>query len=161
MAKDAPVRYEGDKHLGEARTSPYPVSRLAPVHELVDMAKQIAEADRVIGTVVNSKLAVIAEQIRSLQSQAREILEQASEAAELHRADCRFAKRVGETYHLYRRENGSLYFSMLSPDDWGSSAPHTHEGSYRLEPDMSWSPAGEAAPASTDALRALVGLTTK
>ena len=40
---------------------------------------------------------------------------------------------------------GSLYFSMLSPAEWGGRAPHPFEGSYRLEADMSWTPAEEIA----------------
>jgi hypothetical protein len=27
---------------------------------------------------------------------------------------------------------------MLSPEDWRGHPPHAFEGSYRLEPDMSW-----------------------
>ena len=30
---------------------------------------------------------------------------------------------------------------MLSPQDYGGKAPHEFLGSYRLEPDMSWTPA--------------------
>ncbi|MFW6202006.1 MAG: DUF2452 domain-containing protein, partial [Gemmatimonadota bacterium] len=41
-------------------------------------------------------------------------------------------------YHLYRKDDDTLYFSMLSPDDWGGEPPHAHEGSYRLGADMSW-----------------------
>lgn len=152
------TRHESGKHAGPARTSPYPVSRLAPAHDLVDTARQIAEADNVIGTVVHAKLSVIAEQIRALQEQARGILEDAVDAAELHRAGCNFPKKVGHIYHLYRRPNGSTYFSMLSPDDWGEP-PHEFVNSYRLEPDMSWTPADQAAPPTTTELRALVGIT--
>jgi hypothetical protein len=132
------VRHEGERHLGPARTSPYPVSRLAPAHDLVDTARQIAEADHMIGTVVDAKLQLIAEQIRALQQKAREILDTAQEDAELHRATCTFVKRPGHSYHLYRRPDGGLYFSMLSPDDWRGRPPHESMGSYRLEPDMSW-----------------------
>lgn len=155
---DALARHSGPRHPGPAHSSPYPVSRLAPTHELVDIAKQIAEADQVIGTVVHGKLSVIAEQIRSLQSQARRIMGEAQQAASLHRARCNFQKRVGHTYHLYERPDGSQYFSMLSPRDWGGSAPHSFVGSFRLEPDMSWTPAGAAGPEPVDELRALTGL---
>jgi hypothetical protein len=154
---DKLVRHGGDNVEGPARSSPYPTSRLAPVHDLVDVARQIAEADRVIGTVVHAKLEVIAEQIRTLQEQARSILEQAEDAAALHRAECRFQKRVGSIYHLYQRPDGSSYLSMISPEDWGT-APHPHLGSYRLEMDMSWTPAGDASPQSTAQLRARVGI---
>ena len=118
--------------------SQYPVSRLAPPMELVDLAKEIQTADQLIGTRVSAKIQVIAEQIKSLQKKARTILEQARQDHELHRVSCSFKKKVGKTYHLYRRKDGSLYFSMLSPQDWNNQSPHTFEGSYRLEADMSW-----------------------
>lgn len=152
------VRHGGPRHPGPAHSSPYPVSRLAPTHDLVDVARQIAEADQLIGTVVHGKLSVIAEQIRGLQAQARTIMEQAQQHATLHRARCSFHKRVGHVYHLYARPDGSSYFSMLGPDDWRNAPPHAFLGSHRLEPDMSWTPAGAEGPSSVSELRALVGL---
>jgi hypothetical protein len=135
---DKLVRHPGDRHEGPARTSPYPVSRLAPAHDLVDTARQIAQADQLIGTVTHGKLELIAKQIRALQEEARSILEDARTNAELHRASCNFRKSPGHTYHLYRRPDGHRYFSMLNPDDWRGQPPHHFEGTYRLEADMSW-----------------------
>ena len=83
--------------------------------------------------------------IQFLQQQAREVLAEASNAAELHRAQCRFARRIGQIYHLYRRPDGTAYFSLLSPDDWAGEAPHAFVGSYRLEPDMGWTPCADDA----------------
>jgi hypothetical protein len=161
-AEQTLVRHGGPRHPGPAHSSPYPVSRLAPTHDLVDTARQIAEADQILGTVVHGKLAVIAEQIRSLQEQARRLMAEAQQHAALHRARCSFQKRVGHTYHLYVRPDGSSYFSMLSPAEWRSGPPHAFEGSYRLEPDMSWTlvvAAGAPAARPTLAeLRALTGL---
>ncbi len=154
------TRFKGNNVDLPQRSSPYPASRLAPPIDLVDTAKQIAEADRVIGTVVNAKLEVIAEQIRHLQEQARDVLQNALEDAEMHRAHCRFQKKVGETYFLYRRPKGETYFSMLSPDDWKGAPPHEFVGSYRLEADMSWSPAHEAKPPTKEMLLALAGVST-
>lgn len=155
---DPSTRHGAGRHLGPARTSPYPQSRLAPVHELVDTARQIAEADRLLGTAVAGKLQVIAERIRSLQQKAREILEQARVDAELHRAQCRFSKRVGQTYHLYRRNDGTTWLSMLAPEEWRGNNPSTFVGTYRLEPDMSWTPAGATGPTPIAELRAAVGI---
>ncbi|MCH9682245.1 MAG: DUF2452 domain-containing protein [Deltaproteobacteria bacterium] len=157
---DALARHSGPRHPGPARSSPYPVSRLAPAHDLVDTARQIAEADQIIGTVVHGKLQVIAEQIRTLQEQARRIMTEARDNASLHRASCQFQKRVGHTYHLYERPNGTSYLSMLGPDDWRGDPPHTFSGSFRLEADMSWTPAGTAGPTPVDELRALTGVDT-
>ncbi len=140
MGDEDHTRYGGLKHTGRAATSPYPTSRLAPAIDLVDLARQIEESDKVLGTAMNAKLEVIAAQIRALQAQAREVLAEAREDARLHRARCNFQRRIGHIYHLYERPDGETYFSMLAPADWNDAPPHRHIRSYRLEPDMSWTP---------------------
>ena len=147
---------DGDpKHSNRALT--YPASRLAAPIELVDLAGEIEQADRVIGVVVHAKLEALRDQMRALQEQARRVLDEAQRDARLHRARCHFKKVPGSVYHLYRRGEGERYFSMLSPRDWGGSPPHVFEGSYRLEADMSWTDVedhGENAPTADP--RALV-----
>ncbi len=140
---DKPTRYRGAPHRGPQHQAPYPVSRMAPAVDLVDMAREIAQADAMVNTRVSAKLEVIAEQIRTLQRQAREVLEQAARDRDLHRADCRFKRVPGRVYHLYRRADASCYFSMLAPAEWGGDPPHGYAGAYRLEADLSWTPAGE------------------
>ena len=69
-------------------------------------------------------------------------------------------KRVGGVYHLYERANGTLYFSILSPDDWGGAAPHTFRGSYRLAADQTFTPAEttpEPGPSPEEIVRRLLG----
>lgn len=90
-----------------------------------------------LGAVANGKLQVIADQIRSLQAQAREVLAAAHRDAELHRAACNFRRKTGAVYHLYARPDTSQYFSMLAPADWGTP-PHEFVGSYELLADLSW-----------------------
>ena len=136
--KDNSRKYKGAKHNGDDRSSPYPVSRLAPAIELVELAREIAEADRFLNVRVTAKLKVIADQIRALQNEARSILDEARQNQELNHALCSFQRRPGNIYHLYKKKNGTTYFSMLSPEDWKSKPPHEYTGSYRLENDMSW-----------------------
>ncbi len=155
------TRYNGHNRDVPARSSPYPTSRLAPVHDLVDLAAQIETADHMISAVTSGKLETIAEQIRNLQAQARRILQEAHESAELHRAQCRFAKRPGAIYHLYRRSDDTLYFSLLHPSEWRSGPPHAFVASYLLQADMSWQACdGTATQPSKPDVRALLGLTT-
>jgi hypothetical protein len=45
----------------------------------------------------------------------------------------------------------------LSPTDWGDSAPHRFVGSYRLEADMSWTPA-DTTGASDESRQLVEGL---
>jgi len=142
-----------DRHAGPDHTSPYPVSRLAPAMELVDLAKEIAQADEMLNTKASAKLKVIADQVKALQREAMSVLEEARRDRDLHRAKCHFKRRPGMIYHLYRRSDGGEYFSMLSPQEWGAQPPHEFLGSYRLENDMSWTPAEEAdRPDETAAL---------
>lgn len=119
------------------------VVRIAGQYDLVNLAHQVQNADRFIRATAGSKLQQIATQIRFLQQQAREVLEQAKRDAQLHHAACNFQKRPGHIYHLYEKPNGQTYFSMLSPTDWGASQPHHHIGSFHLEMDMSWTPIEE------------------
>lgn len=142
--RSAPTtRDTGAKHQGDARTSPYPVSRLAPVHDLVDVARQISEADLMLGVVASAELTQIAEQIKSLQERARTILDEAKASLDLHRARCSFQKRPGHVYHLYGRETGERWLSMIGPSEWADSVTSSPServflGSYRLELDQSW-----------------------
>ena len=47
--------------------------------------------------------------------QAQRILQDAHRDAQLHHAACNFQKVPGTIYHLYERDNGVAYFSMLGP----------------------------------------------
>jgi hypothetical protein len=137
-------------HRGDARSSPYPVSRLAPSFGLVELAKELEQADQMVSGRANAQLAQIAAQIRFLQAQAREVMESVHEDMQLHRAKCHFRKIPGKVYHLYRQSSGELQFSMLSPEDWNGRPPQTFVGSYRLDTDMSWSPADQAPRGAKD-----------
>ena len=138
MSSTASDSKRGIIHQGADRSSPYPVSRLAPSFGLTDLAREIEQADRMVSSRLGGQLEVIAEQVRSLQAQARRILEQARHDQQLHHARCTFKRIPGRVYHLYAEDDGSSAFSMLSPDDWRGKPPKPFLGSYRLEHDMSW-----------------------
>jgi len=128
--------------MPQDKRPPRSLARHAPL-DLVELADEIQRAGELVGTMTTGKLSVIAEQIRRLQDQAHMLLEEAHRNAALHQAECRFRKRQGQIYHLYRARHGGLYFSMLSPDEWNGSPPDAFEGSFRLELDMSWTPADQ------------------
>ncbi|XP_063701751.1 uncharacterized protein C1orf50 homolog [Culicoides brevitarsis] len=109
--------------------------------DLVELARQIQTADVRIRDAACSKLTVIMEQVQFLQQQAQKILEEAAQSRDLHHgAACNFKKVPGKIYHLYERESGQRYFSMLSPQEWGNGLKDAYLNSYRLESDMSWTP---------------------
>jgi len=142
MTMQNDIKYKGEKHLGPDHLSPYPLSRQSPSIDLVALAKEVAAADDLLTTQAAGKLQVVAEQIEILQSKARKILTETRRNQAMHRVDCGFKKRVGETYHLYSKMDESLFFSMISPEEWGKTLKErelTFHGSYRLERDRSWS----------------------
>jgi hypothetical protein len=146
-----PSPHEGEKQTprhGSDRSSPYPVSRLAPAFQSVDLAAEVALAESFLSARTGAKLRIVADQIKALQAQARKILDEAREERTLAQAQCGFKRIPGHTYHLYRKEDGGLFFSMLSPADWRGKPPYPFLGSYRLETDYSWTPA--RPPAASD-----------
>jgi len=132
------------KHRGPAHSSPYPVSRLTPRIGLVDLAREIDQADQQVSARLSAQLQVIADQVKALQAQARQILAQAKSDQRLHHARCSFRRIPGKIYHLYEEADGAAAFSMLSPDDWKGRPPRPFLGSYRLENDMAWTPLEDA-----------------
>jgi hypothetical protein len=157
------TRDAGPNHEGPSRSSPYAVSRLAPPHDLIDVARQIQEADAMLGAVAHARLSTIAEQMKRLKAEAERILEETRRSLDLHRVRCSFAKRPGSVYHAYRRASGELWLSMIGPEEWGEpSSDRSFVGTYRLEVDQSWTPlAGEHAgeprgPSDVPAPRELV-----
>jgi hypothetical protein len=138
------------RYRGPARAAPYALSRLAGPVSLVEVAREIEQADQWLASTASAKLGVIAEQMRALREAAQRVIDKAARDAELHRAEARFKRYPGRTYHLYERDAGVRYWSLLSPEDWGDRPPHTFLGSFRLEADQSFTALGSddvAAPA--------------
>merc|ERR1712064_202929 len=107
--------------------------------DLVELAKNIQTADQFTRATAGSKLSVIAEQVRFLQSQAKAVLEEANLNKELHHIACNFKKVPGKVYYVYKRESGAKYMSMISPEEWGERCP-VFDAAYKLEYDMTFTP---------------------
>lgn len=125
---------------GLALVSPYHTHRVGDPLDLVALAEQVQKADEFIRANATNKLTVIAEQIQHLQEQARKVLEDARRDADLHHVACNMVKKPGNIYYLYQREGGQKYFSIVSPEEWGTGCPHDFLGAYKLQHDMSWTP---------------------
>lgn len=84
--------------------------------DIIQLAQQIQTADVNIRNNATGKLTMILDQIKFLQAQAQKILEESETSMNLHKAACNFRKIPGNIYHLFQRESGQKYLSMLSPD---------------------------------------------
>ncbi|XP_064642410.1 uncharacterized protein C1orf50 homolog [Lineus longissimus] len=125
---------------GVALVNHYMTTRHGDPTDLVELAKVVQRADESVRANASNKLTVIAEQIRYLQEQAKKALTEAKRDNDLHHAACNMVKRPGTIYHMYEKESGQKYLSILSPQEWGSSCPHEYHGAFKLNYDYSWTP---------------------
>lgn len=124
--------------LGVQLVNSKKTNKVSDPTDLVELAKSVQKADEFTKANCGNKLTVIADQIKYLQEQARKVLEDAKRDSLLHHSACNIVKKPGTIYHLYERESGQGYLSILSPEEWGAACPHEFLGSYRLEYDQSW-----------------------
>jgi len=126
--------------LGVQLVNTQRTNKSGDANDLVALAIQVQKADECTRSVAGSKLGVIAEQIKFLQAQALRVMQEAKLNADLNHAACNMVKKPGNIYHLYQRDSGQKYLSIISPEEWGSACPHVYISSHRLEYDMSWTP---------------------
>ena len=53
-----------------------------------------------------------------LKAQIKNVIDEGLLNSNLHDIECRFIKVSGSTYHLYKKNDGTYYFSMIAPDEW-------------------------------------------
>lgn len=112
--------------------------------DLLELAKAVEKADHFTKANAHNKLAQIVKEIRRLQDDARQVLEDAKRDSQLNHVECNIQKRPGQIYHVYERlKDGTRFFSMLSPAEWGNRSSQRFLASYRLEYDFSWTPASD------------------
>ncbi|MFH4981848.1 hypothetical protein AB6A40_008557 [Gnathostoma spinigerum] len=108
--------------------------------DIVRLAEKVKEADDFVQGRAINRLSVIAEQMKFLRLQAQKVLEEAERDDDLHHVACNLQKVVGSTYYLYRKPSGQRFFSIISPEEWGSCNQNEFLGGFRLEADRSWTP---------------------
>jgi hypothetical protein len=128
---------ESNSNESKPALLPYGTRTLDPAIRIIDQAKEIEQAKDFIQTRVQGKLDLILRQIQYLQEEAKKILMDASIDEELHRIKCNFQKKIGDIYHLYEKDDGEKYFSILSPEEW-KTPPHKFCATYRLDYDRSF-----------------------
>lgn len=138
MSDSPQKKYDGENVREGAHASPYPVSRLGAPISLVDSAKLIEAASETVALRTNAQLEVIVDQMQALQAKAKEVMAQALNDIDLIRVECRFQRVPGKIYHLYQRNDGRRYFSMLAPHEYSQGVPHTFIASYRYEHGETW-----------------------
>lgn len=87
------------------------------------------------------QMAMLKRQAEALMEEARRIEERLRLSAQIFEADVNFTPVVGQIYHLYNRENGRKFLSLVGPRQWGErSKPLEHLGTFRYLADSTWEP---------------------
>ncbi|HFA48222.1 MAG TPA: DUF2452 domain-containing protein [Bacteroidetes bacterium] len=84
------------------------------------------------------QLEQIREQIELLAEQARAIQKRVEISEQIYLCKMNFKPLIGHTYHLYRRDNGEEFLSMISPTEWGRNKPFEFVASAKLLADHTW-----------------------
>lgn len=138
MSEESPRHNKKEPILEERRSMTHPARTSDPPFSIVARAQEIERAGEVVESHVHGKLDVIARQIRTLQEEARHIIDRAERDMELHRVKCNFEKKAGMNLYLYEKKTGEKHFSILSPLEWGASLPYEFLGAFRLAADGSF-----------------------
>ena len=72
-----------------------------------------------------------------LQEEFRQLVATSEDTQRMYDATVSFVPIIGHTYHLYRRENGEEWVSMIAPEEFRTYY-HEYIGSYRLATDSVW-----------------------
>ncbi|HOJ63898.1 MAG TPA: DUF2452 domain-containing protein [Spirochaetota bacterium] len=118
--------------------SSIPTRTSDPKISIVDQAKEIEKASEILTLKVNSKLEVILKQIKFLQEEAKKIINEAYQDIELHKVRCSFEKKPEEIIYLYKDDKKDLFFSRISPEEWGEMINYEYLGAYKMRIDRSF-----------------------
>ena len=88
----------------------------------------------------NMQLEQIRKQIELLALQAHEIQKRKELSLMIYSARLSFKPNIGQTYHLYEKNDGSCMLSLVSPKEWGPNGPFKRFiSSVKLLADHTWS----------------------
>jgi hypothetical protein len=86
-----------------------------------DLGKIKSNALLAMEQQTDMQLRQLQEQIQLLYNQAQEIKSRTDISVWIYQADMGFNPLIGHTYHLYEKEDGRHFVSMVSPKEWGRS----------------------------------------
>lgn len=86
-----------------------------------DMGKVKSNALLAMEQQTDMQLRQIQEQIELLYKQAQDIKSRTDISVWIYQAQMGFNPLVGHVYHLYEKEDGNHFLSMVSPTEWGRS----------------------------------------
>jgi len=126
-------------YMGEAKFSPIPLTVSSPLIQATDKGKIRAVAVQSMAEHAQQQINLLRKQAQLIMEQVAEIEQRMRLSEEIYAADLSFEPVVGQTYHLYERESGKKFLSLVGPSEWGrTKAQLEHIATVTLLPDKSW-----------------------
>ena len=75
---------------------------------------------------------------QELEEEFKKLVETAADNELIYKANISFNPKVGEVYHLYRKEDMTTWVSLVAPYQWGPDYNFEFLGSFRLATDSVW-----------------------
>jgi hypothetical protein len=118
---------------------PYPHNIGSIVVQPEDVGKIKSRALSSMYEQTNTQLMQIQKQVELLLQQSNEIKKRVDISEKVYQAQISFEPFVGQTYHLYKREE-TYFLMMIAPHEWGRSKKETLEfiASVKLLSDHTW-----------------------
>ena len=77
---------------------------------------------------------IFAKKFDEIKNEFQELIDEVNWNEFVYSATCNFIPVIGETYHLYKKKDGIVFLSLISPNEWNVE----HVGSTRLESNNKW-----------------------
>jgi hypothetical protein len=114
---------------------PYGHTIGAPAFRPNEMGVILGKSVEAMNEQVEMQKAQILQQVELLKKQYMELEERRAISLLIYQADFKFKPVTGHTYHLYLRDDHTLFLSLIEPGSWNQ----THVATVKHLADMTWS----------------------
>lgn len=127
-----------DKVAKEPHLLPYAHTIGSAIIRPIDKGRTKGVAMTAMYEQTDSQLHQIKDQVEKLLSQAQDIHDRIDISEKVYLADCNFQPVMGNTYHLYEKNDNTWILSMVSVEEWGENPPYYYLATARLLHDHTW-----------------------
>jgi hypothetical protein len=110
-------------YTGLPSFAPIPLNVSSPSIRPEDRRLIKGQAVEAMQLKAQQQIDLLRRQAEVIMAQARELEERVRISMEIYEATMRFSPTMGMTYHLYKRNDGEVILSLVSPAEWGENFP--------------------------------------
>jgi hypothetical protein len=112
-----------ESYTGLPSFAPIPLSVSSPAIRPEDRKLIKAQAVESMHLKAQQQIELLKKQAALIMEQAKELEDRVAISLQIYEATMRFSPTMGMTYHLYKRNDGEVILSLVSPAEWGQSFP--------------------------------------